>query len=79
MSTIIDPEAVSAPEPIDVRVMRDGEWVHVGHAEYLNDGSVSVVMDDTEEGAEISRWLENGYINSYSIFGEESDGSESHA
>lgn len=71
MSTSIDPEEVSAPEPIDVRVMRDGEWVHVGYAEYLEDGSMVVEMDDTKEGAEISRWLNGGYIDSYSILGEE--------
>jgi hypothetical protein len=73
----IDPTKVTAPESIDVRVMRDGEWVHVGQAEYLGDGSISVTMDDTEDGAKITRHLNGGYINSYSIYqaaGENSNG-----
>lgn len=70
MSTSIDPAEETAPEPIDVRVMRDGEWVHVGHATYLDDGSMFVEMENTKENAEISRWISSGYIDSYSILGE---------
>lgn len=77
MSTQIDPTEETAPEPIDVRVMRDGEWVHVGQAVDLGDGSISVTFDDSEDGAKISRHFTGGYINSYSIYpitGEKSDG-----
>ena len=82
MSKEIDPTEETAPEPIDVRVMRDGVWVHVGQATYLEDGSMSIKMDEDEEkeGAKIIRHLNSGYINSYSIYtGEKSDGSEPHA
>lgn len=77
MSQELDPTEETAPEPIDVRVMRDGEWVYVGQATYLEDGSMSITMNDSEDGAEMSRHLTGGYINSYSIYqsaGEKSDG-----
>lgn len=75
MSQELDPTEETAPEPIDVRVMRDGEWVHVGQATYLEDGSMAITMDDSEDSVKISRHINSGYINSYSIYtGEKSDG-----
>lgn len=80
MSKELDPTEETAPEPIDVRAMRDGKWVHVGQATYSEDGTIIVELDDTENSAEITRLLNNGYIDSYSIYtGENPNGSEPHA